>query len=236
MNAQTDSKPATPPQRLRQGAWLWIVGFVLFFAAQFIVGAAWSGPGYSWSLNNVSDLGNVHCQMWGTEGGSTPRYVCSPLHSIMNIAFIVQGLCVVLGVVATRKLWKRGGASRTAQVFLILAGVGLLVAGLAPADVNENVHVVLGALLVAVFGNTGLILTYWGVDKPYQRSLGRTGLFLGVLGLVATYLFASQDYLGLGQGGMERLWGYNFLIWTFVAGWIILRRTPNDKHESKPAN
>src|SRR5262245_30949013 len=129
----------------RIGIVAWLGGFILFFVAQFVVGAAWSNPPYSWSNNNVSDLGNVYCQMWA-ENENPAQYVCSPLHTLMNTVFVLEGLCVIGGVLLIRSLWHRSWPSRTAQAFLIFAGLGLIVAGLAPDDVNENAHVVLGAL------------------------------------------------------------------------------------------
>src|SRR5690242_6517708 len=69
-----------PTPVARMGAVAWVGGFVLFFAAQLIVGAAWSNPPYSWAEDNVSDLGNVSCQPW-VENGRAAHYVCSPLHT-----------------------------------------------------------------------------------------------------------------------------------------------------------
>jgi hypothetical membrane protein len=201
----------------RLGIVAWLGGFILFFAAQFVVGAAWSDPPYSWSHNNVSDLGNVYCQPW-EENGNSAQYVCSPLHALMNIAFVLEGLCVIAGVLMIRALWRRSWLSRIAQAFLIIAGLGLIAAGLAPADVNENAHVVLGALPIALFGNTGLILTGRGVSASAVGKLRWVGPVLGLVGMIATALFLSHHDLGLGSGGMERLWGYNFLVWTFIIG------------------
>src|SRR5262245_10200873 len=45
-----------------------------------------------------------------------------------------------------------------------LCPAGLIAAGLAPADVNENVHVALGALTIALCGTTGLLLIGRGVN------------------------------------------------------------------------
>ncbi len=201
----------------RLGIVAWLGGFILFFAAQFVVGAAWSNPPYSWSNNNVSDLGNTYCQMW-TENENPAQYVCSPLHTLMNSVFVLEGLCVIVGVLLIQSLWRRSWLSRMAQVFLIFAGLGVIAAGLAPADVNENAHVVLGALPIALFGNTGLLLTGWGVNTSVVGKFRWAGPILGLVGIVATILFFSHNYLGLGHGGMERLWGYNFLIWTFIIG------------------
>src|SRR6516162_1927359 len=97
------------------------------------------------------------------ENENRAQYVCSPLHTLMNTVFVLQVLLI-------RSLWRRSWLSRLAQAFLIFAGFGVITAGLAPADVNENVHVALGALSIALFGATGLLLTGWGVN---QSSAGR---------------------------------------------------------------
>lgn len=193
----------------------WLVGFLTFFVAQIVVGSAWTSPAYSWSWNNVSDLGNVRCQMWA-EDGHAPSYVCSPLHSLMNATLVFTGCCVVFGILATGPLWQPSTRSKLARTLLALAGLGVAVAGLAPADIHENIHVVLGALPIAVCGNIGLVLTGNALKPAFAGKLRYLGPALGVVGIVSTYLFVSQHYLGLGPGGMERLWGYNFLIWTFV--------------------
>jgi hypothetical membrane protein len=211
---------ARHPVLERLGIVAWLGGFILFFVAQVIVGAAWSNPPYSWAHNNVSDLGNVYCQQW-VENGNSPQYVCSPLHTVMNTVFILEGVCVIAGIILVRSLWRRSWVSRFAQVLLIFAGFGLVVAGLAPADVNENVHVVLGALPIALFGNTGLLLTGWGMRTSAVGKLRWAGPVLGLVGASATVLFVSHTYLGLGSGGMERLWAYNFLIWTFLIACVL---------------
>lgn len=84
----------------RIGAAAWVLGTIQFFICHLIVEFAWPTP-YSWSLNNVSDLGNVYCQPWGDNA----RYVCSPLHSLMNVSFVIHGMLIIAGVVLIRSLW-----------------------------------------------------------------------------------------------------------------------------------
>lgn len=196
-----------------------------FFVVQIIAGAAWKSPtSYSWSWNNVSDLGNARCQMWA-EDGHAATYVCSPLHSLMNATCVFVGCCVVFGLLATGALWQPSIRSKLARIFLAIAGSGLAIAGLAPADLHENIHVVLGALPIAIGGNLGLVLTCQTINEPLFAKIRYFGPALGVFGLVCTYLFASHNYLGVGPGGMERLWAYNFIVWTAVTGAYGLTRS-----------
>src|SRR6266545_4266427 len=102
----------------RLGALAWVFGTLQFFVCHLIVQFAWQPP-YSWSRNNVSDLGNVYCGPWGDNA----RYVCSPLHNLMNASFIVHGILLVAGVLLLRALWGSGCLSQIARSFLVIAGL-----------------------------------------------------------------------------------------------------------------
>lgn len=139
--------------RARIGYSAWVAGVVQFFAVHWFVESAWARP-YSWARNNISDLGNAHCAL---QSDPEPRYVCSPEHAAMNASFIALGTLLVVGIALTGALWRRGSASTVTRFLLAGAGVGFVLAGLAPADVHENQHV-LGALLIMGTGNIGLLL------------------------------------------------------------------------------
>ena len=160
MKETTQVLPSSTATHL--GAAAWVFGTIQFFVCHLIVQFAWPTP-YSWSRNNVSDLGNVYCQAWGDNA----RYVCSPLHSLMNASFIVHGILVIAGVLLLRALWSSGCLSQIARTFLIIAGLAIVLVGFVPADVNENVHVVLGAVPVTLLGNIGLILTGLALNKSF---------------------------------------------------------------------
>lgn len=152
-----------------------------------------------------SDLGNVTCQVWDV---SRPRYVCSPWHTGMNVSMIALGLLVAAGAVLLRR-----------YRFLVVAAVGFILAGLWPADVNENVHV-LGALLIMGVGNIGLLVLAFRRREP-RRAFA--ALAAGT-GLAGTCLFLSGHGLGLGVGGMERVAAFPLLVWIVVTGVVTLRR------------
>ncbi|MFC7330655.1 DUF998 domain-containing protein [Marinactinospora rubrisoli] len=206
------------PWTTRIGAVVWLLGAAQFLMAHLVVQAAWPRP-YSWSDNNVSDLGVVGCSDWGG------RYMCSPLHDVMNASFVLQGVALVAGTVLVRTLWRRGAlASLGAGVLLAAAGVGWIVVGLAPADVHPPAHSG-GALLVAV-GNLGLVLAGLGLRGSALRAMAPVALVLGVVGVAATVLFLAKTYLGLGMGGMERFWIFPAQIWTLAAGCGLLSGRP----------
>lgn len=196
----------------RLGAWALVLGTAQFFAFHLIVQSAWPEP-YSWAHNNISDLGAVGCGPWGGDGG---RYVCSPLHAWMNASFVLQGLLLVAGLVLAAPL-RRGALTRTARFFLFLSGVGFVLAGLAPADANEGLHV-LAAFLVLFCGNLGLLYAERPGRNEPTRAVHAPSLTLGAVGLVATALFMGEVWLVFGMGGMERIAVFPLQVWAALVG------------------
>ena len=96
--------------RIRVGAVLLALATVQFFAAHVIAQRAWPTP-YSWTTNYISDLGAVTCAP-GSSG------VCSPLHAVMNTAFLLQGALLIGGTVLTTEAWTASTGRR------VLAGPG----------------------------------------------------------------------------------------------------------------
>ncbi|GIE28208.1 hypothetical protein Ait01nite_012530 [Actinoplanes italicus] len=185
------------------GAVCWVLAGPVLLVADVVVGLGWPEPGYRWWSYNISDLGNVTCGVWDT---SRPRYVCSPWHAAMNVALVVASVLVLAGLVLARRLRAVGPV---AWWLLACGAAGLGLAGLFPADVNENVHV-LGAFVLFVCGNAGLVAA--------GRRAGVFTAGLGVLGALATVLFLSRPGLVLGPGVMERLAAYPLWVWACVAG------------------
>jgi hypothetical membrane protein len=169
------------------GGALWAASAV-FFVAQAIGQAASTVP-YSLATNLISDLGTTAC---GPD-------VCSPLHALVNGAFVVTGVCHAAGALASRRAWPRG-LGQVGVGLLVVAGAGLVVAGIAPENLNPGVHAA-GALGGLVSLNLGSVALGWSI-RPAAPWLGRLVLAAGVVGLVGT-----GDFLaGLGAPGItERL-------------------------------
>jgi len=223
------TKQRTPIERflMRCGAVVWILGAIQFFSFLLIVQSAWTTP-YSWSLNTVSDLGNLYCQPWGDNA----RYVCSPLHNFMDTSIVIEGICIIVGVTMIRSLWCQTFTSRAAQSLLVIAGLAIILVGLVPADVNENLHV-LGALFITLCGNLGLILAGFVSPVSHMRGIRILAVTMGSIGFIATGLFFSGHYLGLGMGGMERFAVFTVQIWTLVAGCFLLISSVNDSRRTE---
>ncbi|WP_447039651.1 DUF998 domain-containing protein [Streptomyces sp. DSM 118878] len=202
-----------------------------FFVIHGIAESAWARP-YSWARNNISDLGNAHCAL---QPEPEPRYICSPEHGLMNVSFIALGVLLVAGAALIGgALWRGGRAAAVARLLLASAGMGFVLAGLAPADVNENQHV-LGALLIMAAGNIGLVLAGFALAEHIPTPLRWGTSLLGATAITALGLFLSRHYLGLGMGGMERVAALPLLVWALAVGVRGVIRRAGRVHEATPA-
>jgi hypothetical membrane protein len=189
------------------GPGFWILS-VQYFLLQLAAARRWPVP-FSWTRNTISDLGNTAC---GTYGG---RFVCSPLHNWMNASFIVLGISMIIGSGLIYHEFRTSRASRTGFSLMALAGIGTLLVGLFPENTVSWLHI-LGAALPFLIGNVGMILL--GVVLEIPKQFKFYTILSGTVALAALVLLVSGHYLGLGNGGMERLTGYPQTIWLVVFG------------------
>lgn len=201
---------------VRLGAAAWLIATVQFFVVMVVVQLGWNTP-YSWGSNNISDLGNVHC------GDFEGRFICSPRHDLMNISFVLGGILFVAGILLTNTAWPKTASSYLIRLLLIATAGGWAIAGLYPADVNEDAHVVLGAFVIFVFGNLALLLCA-RLRTGEISATHRYAVVLGALGLAAMVLHFGHHGLGLGVGGMERVTAFGVPIWLALTGTHLLRR------------
>ena len=214
--------------RFTVGALCWAAAAPLFLAANVVTGLAWQHTPFSWADHNVSDLGNVTCGVW--DSATRPRYICSPWHDAMNVAFVLTAALLIAGLILTRRAWGGGLTLRAGQVLMLLGALGLGLAGIFPADRNPSLHL-LAALLVFGCGNAGLAITGCTPQGAAPAVPRAAALGLGVLGLAATVLFFKEQGLGLGVGGMERLAVFPVQIWCFFAACRLLGKARS--HSSK---
>ncbi|MGW3615413.1 DUF998 domain-containing protein [Micromonospora sp. NPDC005163] len=224
--AATTLTGSRPPRRsgrlaLAAGAacWLLTLGYL---AAQPLVAASWDPP-YSFTANTISDLGNTLCGQFERPDG-TASYVCSPRHAWMNTAFVLVGLLTTAGAILTRSQWPRRRLATIGVALVAAAGVGGVLVGFAPADVNLAVHTS-GALL-QVPGAAGMLLLGLATVK-WRGWVPVFGLMCGTVATAACVLFLAGTYLGLGTGGMERLAFDTLTVWTGVLGGVFLRDAVN---------
>lgn len=189
------------------GPGLWILS-VQYFAVQIAAAQAWT-TSYNWRLNTISDLGNTAC---GTYGG---RYVCSPSHVLMNISLIVLGITMILGALLIYRQFKDNRGSMIGFSCMAVAGLGTVLVGLFPENSVAALHN-FGAAMPFFVGNVGLVVLSLALSIP--KSLKIYTFLSGALALVALGLFLNHSYLGLGEGGMERITAYPQTVWLIVFG------------------
>jgi hypothetical membrane protein len=146
------------------GAGCWTLT-VVYLIVQPVVAAAWPTP-YDLATNTISDLGVTGCSDF-RQPGDRVVYACSPRHALMNTVFVLVGVLTAAGAVLTRRIWPWRWVTSVGVAFVVLAGVGGILVGLAPADVNLAVHGA-GALL-QVPGAVGPLLlgvAAWRVQRP----------------------------------------------------------------------
>ncbi len=151
-------------------------------------------PGYDVSSDVISDLGAT-CR----SGACT---FVHPSSEIFNASVSLLGL-LLLG--ASYLLWKGYGSNALAP-FVALSGVGTIGVGV----FNESfgwIHVFFSAI---TFLSTGIqaILVFRVVKAP----MSYFSMAAGVATLGAAALYGTKTYLGLGQGGMERMVVYPVLL------------------------
>lgn len=186
----------------------------VYLAGETVAALAWTAPAYDYARNWISDLGAPAVEVFHG------RAVNSPLHWVMNAAFLANGLLFLLGAM----LLARAGRSLRPRLFLAFAaahGAGMLLVGLVPETVAPplgSLHMV-GALLAIGGGNAAII---FGGRLAGLRWLG---LLLGLLGLASLLALAFPAALATCGGGLvERLSVYPITAWEVIAGLSLLRR------------
>lgn len=179
------------------GPFLYVAG-IQYFAAQLLAALYWSPP-YSISRDTISDLGNTACGPWNG------RYVCSPLHDLMNASFTVLGITMILGSVLTFRHFAKGRAAAAGFTAMAASGLGVMMVGLFPENSVPVLHG-LGAAIPFILGNVALVVLALSLEMPV--SLRAYFLLSGIIALLGLAAYASSHYLDLGEGGIERVVAY----------------------------
>lgn len=174
-----------------------LAGLLLFVAASvFSVGmiiAEALYPGYSVSQNYISDLG-VGPSAW-----------------IFNSSVIILGALTIAAAYSARKVF-----GRILVILLIVTGAGAMGVGVF-TEASGIVHTIV-SFTAFLFAGLAAIWTFRLVRPPFAY----LSAAFGAISLVALGLFASGTYVGLGQGGMERMIVYPVLVWAAGFGGALM--------------
>lgn len=132
------------------------------------------GASYGWTSNMVSDLGRTTCTMWADQ------WVCAPRHRMFNATLIAAGVAVTWVAATVRHRW---GTALTLAIAGF--GLGLVVLGAVPSDVDKAVHMV-GAVLALPVPGVGLLISGARPDRPWLTGFRRLRVVLGTLCLAVS--------------------------------------------------
>jgi hypothetical membrane protein len=172
-----------------------ILGVIQFTILMVVCEALY--PNYSVAYNYISDLG---------AGLTAP---------IFNSSIILLGIVVVISSRLLYQVFK----SRLLSIVLFLTGFGAAGVGVFPEGSPHNLHTVMSAVTF-IFAGVTPITAYRFTPKP----ISWISIMMGIVSLVALGLFTSENYLGLGHGGMERMIVYPVLLWALVFGGYIMTK------------
>jgi len=161
-------------------------------------------PGYNVSVQTISDLGAT-CKSGVCE-------FVQPSSDIFNASIVLLGIMLLV----TAYFLRMGSGSKSLSLFEGLAGVGSIGVGI----FNESygvAHVFFSAFAFFSIGIQALLV--FKVAKP---PLSYFSAVTGVITLVAIVLYGSDTYLGLGQGGMERMIVYPVLLGALAFGGYLM--------------
>jgi hypothetical membrane protein len=111
-----------------------------------------------------------------------------------------------------------------------VAGAAVILAGFFPENTVTQLHGI-GTAVAFTASDGGIILSGWFLAP--NRTLRLYSIITAAIVIGALGSYASSNYLGLGEGGIERLVAYPQTVWLIVIGLSLLARGP-DFPISKP--
>jgi hypothetical membrane protein len=141
----------------------------------------------------------------------------------MNGSFIVLGVTMILGSVLTFRHFARGRVAAAGFAAMAVSGLGVVMVGFFPENSVPALHG-LGAAIPFVVGNAALVVLGLCFEMPaVLRAYFSLSGIVALLGLAA---YAGSHYLGLGEGGMERVVAYPQTICLAVIGCYLIVKDP----------
>lgn len=175
-------------------------------------------PGYSVSLNFISDLG-------ATCLGAMCKIV-QPSAIIFNSSVFLSGMLISLAACFIYRAFR----NIIVPVSLAFSGIGAMGIGIFPENTGQ-LHYVM-AIITFVFAGLSLIAAHSIAAGPIRY----LSISLGIFTFVALILFVSGHYIGLGAGGMERMIFYPFVLGGMAFSGYLMNSCPNSDLEKIDQN
>jgi hypothetical membrane protein len=191
-----------------------------YFTAQVLV--AWVfRPRYSFINNVISDLGNTACPPPHSD-------ICSPRWAVMDVSIAFLGLAMMVGsmLIFTEFSFSNHRRERIvalfAFAFLGLGGLGAILVGVQPENINTAHLHTIGTALAIGFGQLAILmlgLVLREIPDWLREFMIVTSLFV----LLAGVSIAFKHQFGFGAGALERIAQYPESIWLILFGFYISR-------------
>lgn len=200
--------PSLDIRRLRHtvAAIAWTLAFA-YLVVEFVTAVAWRRD-YSFRHDTISDLGITAC---------TPN-MCSPLHLLMNAAFVVLGLLTIVGAVGLRDYIPHGRRQWSIVALAVIIGASTAATGVFPSNDGIVIH---GLAVLPALVSRHIVLILLAIWLWKQRRLAAIwSAVCASTGLAGTILFT----IGLQVGITERLVFYPLPAWMAVTGAAVIGR------------
>ncbi len=169
------------------------IGVVQFALAVFV--AQFLYPGYSVSQQAISDLGAT-CRQGSCQ-------IFQPSSTIFNSSIVLAGLLVLI----TGFYFRKSVRANIVVACALISGAAMIGIGVFPETFGIIHNIASG--IAFLFISFTAITAYRVQRSPFSYF----SVVLGVISLAAAVLYEDSVYLGLGQGGMERMIVYPVLLW-----------------------
>lgn len=203
------------------GALCFVLGGLQYLLAEKITALSWINPHYLYAVNYISDLGVAQCGVM-----ADGRNLCSPLHSVMNSGFALEGVLFFIACWLL-KPWFAGLAGRLFLAFGFLHGLGGVLIAIFHSDPQGpmlgsiSLHQ-FGAVLAIVGGNLTLLSAGWSQwNKLEWRVFSGLSWVLGGIGLLNVVILTMHI---LPTGLAERGSVYSITFWQIFTGVYLLAR------------
>ncbi|GAB2694991.1 DUF998 domain-containing protein [Nocardia thraciensis] len=178
----------------------WTLAFA-YLIVEFVTAFFWK-TGYSFRHDTISDLGITAC---------TP-HACSPLHLLMNAAFVALGLLTIIGAIGFRDYIPHGRRQWSIVALAVVIGLSTAATGLFPSNNGIIVH---GLAVMPAFVSRHIVLILLAIWLWKQRRLAAIWSALcASTGVTGAILLA----IGIQVGISERLVFYPLPTWMAITG------------------
>ncbi|WP_346034977.1 DUF998 domain-containing protein [Brevibacterium picturae] len=209
----------------------WILAGIVYLLAEAITASAF--PHYSYAMNYISDLGVPDVETLGN------RAIDSPLHMVINIAFVAQGLMFAAGSICMVR-GSRLPLRLPIIIFAFFHALGMVLIAVVNGGQHNNelglgwVHLLgalfafLGGHLTAICVGASLLSRRRSSPDRASRLIGVMSLVIGLIGILGIVMLQidvrAVPRTVLPDGVWERIGMYAIIVWEIGYGAVLLSR------------